>query len=209
MATTMCALVAGGVEVPGETILFYGCRKRDEDYLYREEIEQCVWPGSSLVSFRCHGGGLAMVLLMLKSSFRSRSCRYVKGRVITQLEVAFSREQAHKVYVTHLLEQQGEAVWRCLGNGGHLYVCGYAALFSQVQAALQARKIAWTLLYISVARKLIPRCLFNSDAKNMARDVHTVLRDIIVKHGGLDEQAAEEYIQGLHAKGRYEQDVWS
>jgi hypothetical protein len=51
-------------------------------------------------------------------------CRYVKDKVITQLEVAFSREQAHKVYVTHRLEQQGEAVWRCIDKGGYLYVCG-------------------------------------------------------------------------------------
>jgi sulfite reductase alpha subunit-like flavoprotein len=43
----------------------------------------------------------------------------------------------------------------------------------------------------------------------MARDVHNVLRGIIMEYGGLDEQKAEEYIQTLHAKGRYEQDVWS
>jgi hypothetical protein len=47
------------------------------------------------------------------------------------------------------------------------------------------------------------------DAKNMARDVHNVLRGIIMKHASLDEKAAEDYIQNLHAKGRFEQDVWS
>ena len=41
------------------------------------------------------------------------------------MHVAFSRDQEHKVYVTHLLKEQGVDVWRILGKeNGHLYVCG-------------------------------------------------------------------------------------
>jgi NADPH-ferrihemoprotein reductase len=38
------ALKAQGTGV-GETLLFFGCRKRDEDYIYREEIQQWVSQG--------------------------------------------------------------------------------------------------------------------------------------------------------------------
>ena len=43
-----------------------------------------------------------------------------------QLHTAFSREEpGKKVYVTHLLREQGENIWRILGvENGHLYVCG-------------------------------------------------------------------------------------
>ncbi|XP_011883332.1 PREDICTED: NADPH--cytochrome P450 reductase isoform X3 [Vollenhovia emeryi] len=75
----------------GDTILYFGCRKSQEDYLYREELEE-----------------------------------YVKNGTLT-LHVAFSREQSHKVYVTHLLEQNKEELWRVIGEqNGHIYVCGDA-----------------------------------------------------------------------------------
>lgn len=44
---------------------------------------------------------------------------------VFQLYTAFSRDQPQKVYVTHLLEENKEEVWRIIGKeNGHLYVCG-------------------------------------------------------------------------------------
>ncbi len=45
---------------------------------------------------------------------------------LTQLDVAFSRDQAEKVYVQHRLHEQGAQVWEWLQGGAHLYVCGDA-----------------------------------------------------------------------------------
>lgn len=72
----------------GETILYFGCRKRKEDFIYEEE------------------------LMDYEQKF-------------LKLHLAFSRDQAHKIYVSHLLQQNSEELWRVIGeNNGHLYICG-------------------------------------------------------------------------------------
>ncbi|CAO1380242.1 unnamed protein product [Diamesa tonsa] len=75
----------------GETILYFGCRKRTEDYIYEEELEEYSKKGS------------------------------------LNLRLAFSRDQEKKVYVTNLLEQDADLVWKVIGeNKGHVYICGDA-----------------------------------------------------------------------------------
>ncbi|XP_013195872.1 NADPH--cytochrome P450 reductase isoform X2 [Amyelois transitella] len=75
----------------GDTILYFGCRHRHQDFIYQEELEE-----------------------------------YEKSGLL-KLNLAFSRDQADKVYVTHLLEQNLEQIWNVLGNrNGHFYVCGDA-----------------------------------------------------------------------------------
>ncbi|XP_006822355.1 NADPH--cytochrome P450 reductase-like [Saccoglossus kowalevskii] len=48
-----------------------------------------------------------------------------------------------------------------------------------------------------------------SDARNMARDVNEVLREVIMEEGGKDRAQAEDYMKKLQSKGRYAADVWS
>lgn len=75
-----------------DVILYYGCRKANEDYLYPDELEQ-----------------------------------FKKDGTLTQLRVAFSRHQAEKFYVTHLLEQNRDETWDIIGNrNGYVYICGEA-----------------------------------------------------------------------------------
>jgi sulfite reductase (NADPH) flavoprotein alpha-component len=47
-------------------------------------------------------------------------------RVLTRMDLAFSRDQANKVYVQHRMLESAQEVWRWLANGAHLYVCGDA-----------------------------------------------------------------------------------
>ncbi|XP_060114845.1 NADPH--cytochrome P450 reductase [Heteronotia binoei] len=80
-----------GKEV-GETVLYYGCRYQNEDYLYKDEL-----------------------------------AKFLKEGALTQLHVAFSRDQPQKIYVQHLLKKNKESIWKLIHEGNcHIYVCGDA-----------------------------------------------------------------------------------
>uniref|UniRef100_A0A8C1JHC8 NADPH--hemoprotein reductase n=1 Tax=Cyprinus carpio TaxID=7962 RepID=A0A8C1JHC8_CYPCA len=84
-------LSVAGKEV-GETILYFGCRHKNEDFLYQQELEE-----------------------------------FERAGVLTQLNVAFSRDQEHKIYVQHLLKKNKEQLWKLIhSNNAHIYVCGDA-----------------------------------------------------------------------------------
>ncbi len=86
-----------------------------------------------------------------------------------RLDLAFSRDQAQKVYVQDRLRERGREVYAWLQDGAHLYVCGAIA---------------------------------------MGKDVHAALRAIVAEHGGLDEDAAADYLTQLQSEGRYSRDVY-
>lgn len=75
---------------------------------------------------------------------RNRASDFYYGEFLLELEkqgrlrldLAFSRDQAKKVYVQHkLLEHKGE-IWRWIQNGGFIYVCGDAEKMAKdVEAA--------------------------------------------------------------------------
>ncbi|CAN7466577.1 assimilatory sulfite reductase (NADPH) flavoprotein subunit [Pseudoxanthomonas sp. LjRoot143] len=86
-----------------------------------------------------------------------------------RLDLAFSRDQARKIYVQDRLRERGRDVYDWLQNGAHLYVCGAIA---------------------------------------MGKDVHAALQAIVVEHGGVDEDAARDYLTTLQTDGRYGRDVY-
>ncbi|OBK48633.1 reductase [Mycobacterium kubicae] len=45
---------------------------------------------------------------------------------LTELDLAFSRDQRDKVYVQHLMRKRGAQLWQWLQDGAYLYVCGTA-----------------------------------------------------------------------------------
>ncbi|MEM9444475.1 MAG: assimilatory sulfite reductase (NADPH) flavoprotein subunit [Verrucomicrobiota bacterium] len=51
---------------------------------------------------------------------------YLKDGYLTKLDLAFSRDQKHKVYVQNRMEQQAKEIYDWLENGAHFYVCGDA-----------------------------------------------------------------------------------
>src|ERR1043166_145409 len=46
--------------------------------------------------------------------------------LLTRLDTAFSRDQAHKIYVQHRMLEAGREIWSWLEEGAYLYVCGDA-----------------------------------------------------------------------------------
>lgn len=52
--------------------------------------------------------------------------RFVKDGVLSRIDLAWSRDQKHKVYVQDKMREQGAEVWRWIEQGAHIYVCGDA-----------------------------------------------------------------------------------
>jgi sulfite reductase (NADPH) flavoprotein alpha-component len=62
----------------------------------------------------------------------------LKRGELHKLDLAFSRDQAHKVYVQHNIRRSGRELFEWLERGAHLYVCGDAThMAKDVHAALR------------------------------------------------------------------------
>ncbi|EGT5759975.1 NADPH-dependent assimilatory sulfite reductase flavoprotein subunit [Cronobacter sakazakii] len=96
--------------------------------------------------------------------------RYVKEGLLTRIDLAWSRDQDHKIYVQDKIREQGAELWRWILEGAHLYVCG--------------------------------------DANRMAKDVEQALLEVIAAYGGMDAEAADEYLSELRVERRYQRDVY-
>ena len=51
---------------------------------------------------------------------------YLKSGLLTKMDVAFSRDQAEKIYVQDRLKENAQDVFAWLERGAHLYICGDA-----------------------------------------------------------------------------------
>jgi len=60
----------------------------------------------------------------------------LRRKELHRLDLAFSRDQAEKVYVQSRLRERGAELYDWLQNGAHLYVCGAIAMGKDVHAAL-------------------------------------------------------------------------
>jgi sulfite reductase (NADPH) flavoprotein alpha-component len=63
--------------------------------------------------------------------------RHLREGALTRLDMAFSRDQADKVYVQDRIREQGDEVWHWIRRGAHIYVCGDATrMAGDVERAL-------------------------------------------------------------------------
>jgi sulfite reductase (NADPH) flavoprotein alpha-component len=62
---------------------------------------------------------------------------WVRDGHLSRLDLAFSRDQAEKIYVQNRMIEQSAELWRWLEEGAHFYVCGDASRMAKdVDAAL-------------------------------------------------------------------------
>jgi sulfite reductase (NADPH) flavoprotein alpha-component len=59
--------------------------------------------------------------------------------LLSHLDLAFSRDQADKIYVQDRMQEQGAELWKWLEDGAHFYVCGDASRMAKdVDATLRS-----------------------------------------------------------------------
>lgn len=87
-----------------------------------------------------------------------------------RIELAFSRDQAHKVYVQHKMEEHAAELFRWLEDGAYLYVCGDARRMAKdVEATLHKIIEECGSLDTAKAREYIKRL---RQQKRYLRDVY-------------------------------------
>ena len=64
--------------------------------------------------------------------------KFLADGILTRLDTAFSRDQAHKIYVQDRMMDSSGELWKWLEEGAHFYVCGDARRMAKdVDAALR------------------------------------------------------------------------
>jgi sulfite reductase (NADPH) flavoprotein alpha-component len=64
--------------------------------------------------------------------------RHWQDRLLTRVDVAFSRDQPERIYVQHRMRERSAELWSWLEDGAHLFVCGAQAMARDVDQALAA-----------------------------------------------------------------------
>ncbi|MDF2822963.1 MAG: CysJ [Mycobacterium sp.] len=142
-----------------------------------------VGPGTGIAPFRAflqereHRGAAGRNWLFFGDQHREHDHIYAdeltgwhSSGLLDRMDLAFSRDQAEKIYVQSRMLENGRELFSWLEDGGHFYVCG--------------------------------------DATRMAKDVDKALHTIIADQGGLEPEAATDYVNTLKREKRYVRDVY-
>eukprot|EP00940_MAST-03C_sp_MAST-3C-sp2_P002583 g2583.t1 len=91
-------------EQVGPSLLFFGCCRRDVDFIYKDELQSFLDAGA-----------------------------------LTELHLAFSREQRKKVYVQHKLAEQKDKIWKLVDSlNAYVFVCGGIAMGNDVSKTMES-----------------------------------------------------------------------
>uniref|UniRef100_A0A8D1SRD8 Methionine synthase reductase n=1 Tax=Sus scrofa TaxID=9823 RepID=A0A8D1SRD8_PIG len=170
----------------GATWLFFGCRHKDRDYLFRDELRHFLKCG---------------ILTHLKVSCSREA-------------PAGEEEEAPAKYVQDSIQRHGQQVARALlQERGYVYVCGKrntGVTSARKNCFGQKGQSCWALFVYTLASlfTLFVEDSVSGDAKNMAKDVNDTLVDIISKEVGGGKLEAMKMLATLKEEKRYLQDIW-
>jgi len=98
-----------------------------------------IGPGTGIAPFRAfleqriHDGALGRNWLFFGEQHRATDFLYEDELLeyrhhgkLHRLDLAFSRDQAHKVYVQHRMREHAQELWSWISGGAYIYVCGDA-----------------------------------------------------------------------------------
>ena len=168
------------------TILFFGCRKRECDFLYSDEIISASQEKNDEIPVD-------------PDVFITPSATVV---------VAFSRDQAKKVYVTNKIEEHGASVWNLLQQ------------VSDCRRYLPFKRLTTIRMYVTdttTCSLCIPFIIIikgatvfiSGSAKNMPADVRKSFMNVIRSHGHKTEDEAKNALQVMERNGKYVVEAWS
>jgi sulfite reductase (NADPH) flavoprotein alpha-component len=102
--------------------------------------------------------------------YRDELEAFAAKRVLTRMDLAFSRDQASKVYVQHRMIDAGQELWRWIANGAYLYACGDAKrMAGDVDIALRQIAVTEGAMDTSAAKNFLVQL---AKAGRYQRDVY-------------------------------------
>ncbi len=103
-------------------------------------------------------------------AYREDFDRFKRDGILTRLDCAWSRDQAHKIYVQHKMLENEAEIWKWLDEGAHFFVCGDARRMAKdVDAALHQIVIAHGGRNVEAAAEYVQKM---KDEKRYKRDVY-------------------------------------
>ena len=171
----------------GEAHLYFGCRHRERDWIYREEME----------AFKADG-----TLSALRTAF-SRDANVEDGAA------GDGAELPHK-YVTHLLRQDRETIARLLRcEGAYLFICGDGTSMAQdvLDALVDCLMSDFTAKGAALNSNLSANELASLSAVEGAVGAAAAQEEQVTE--GLSREDARRVLEDLSRRGRLVQDVWS
>ena len=182
--TGVCSVQFAERVQPGDTVPIY--LKRNPNFKFPQESEVpviMIGPGTGVAPFRSYMqereelGFKGNTWLFFGEQHFTTDFLYQtdwqewldKG-YLSKLDVAFSRDTEHKVYVQHRILENSKQFNEWIQNGAAIFVCG--------------------------------------DEKQMAKDVHQTIKEVLMKEQNLSDEDAEAYLKQMKREKRYQRDVY-